>query len=173
MLREDLTRILFIIIALQWRIKHVSISYWFLILNDYVVLKLCIVRKFGLNETIRRRFSVGIGIPKFIFFRQAFGFVWKKKIKRQDLWQPYLTICTNRFVKLWKKRSDPRQRKTTTRKADARAEGRRQRFVPNGLGWYICNPLFIMLDYLLVDNHLDNQVSLYRFDFIEIHFTFF
>lgn len=62
-----------------------------------------------------------------------------------------------------------------TKKADAQAVGRRQRYVPNGLGCHVdkCNAFSIMLDYLRVDNPVDSQVSLCRINFIEIHNTSF
>lgn len=47
-------------------------------------------------QVSRRRFSVGIGIHKLIFFRQAFAFVWKKNKKEK--------ICDNfklQFAKIY------------------------------------------------------------------------
>lgn len=89
MLREELTSTLFIIIAQQWPAgdrKNASISYWFLVINDYVSWKNA--------QVSRRRFSVGIGIHKLIFFRQAFALSEKKNKKEK--------ICDNFKLQLAK-----------------------------------------------------------------------
>lgn len=98
-----------------------------------------------------------------------------KKNKKEKICDNFkLQFAKNIFVKLWKKRSDLRQRKTMTRKADAQAVGRRQRCVPNWLGChYVVINAMIMLECLRVHNPLDDQVSLYWFGFIEIHYNFF
>lgn len=74
MLREELTSTLFIIIAQQWQKK----CKYFVLISCF--LRLCLIKN---AQVSRRRFSVGIGIHKLIFFRQAFAFVWKKIKKKR------------------------------------------------------------------------------------------